>query len=77
MTNVKATARTHMVIPEGGVRMFHKKFKKAGMFLNMTEILIVPEVAHDACGVIEYLVDAFGGLSGQDGFDGGFSCCME
>ena len=46
------------------VRMLHKKFKKAGMFLNMTEILIVPEVAHDACGVIEYLVNAFSGLSG-------------
>ena len=77
MANVKTTTRTHMVIPEGGVRMLHKKFKKAGMFLNMTEILIVPEVAHDACGVVKYLVNAFSGLSGQDGFDGGFSCCME
>ena len=27
------------------------------MFLNMTEVLIVPEVAHDACGVVKYLVN--------------------
>ena len=47
------------------------------MFLNMTEVLIVPEVAHDACCVVKYLVNAFGGLSSQDGFDWGFSCCME
>ena len=47
------------------------------MFLNMTEILIVPEVTHDACGVVKYLVDAFSGLPSKGGFDGDLSCCMK
>ena len=63
MVNIETATRTHVVVPKGGIGMFHIKFKKTGVFLDMTEILVVPEVTHDARGVVKYLVDAFSGLS--------------
>ena len=63
MMNVETTTRTHVVVPKGGIGMFHVKFKEARVFLDMAEILVGPEVTHDARGVVKYLVDAFSGLS--------------
>ena len=63
MTDIKAAAWAAMVIPKTGVWMFHVELKEAWVFLNMAEILVVPEVTHDVCGVVQYLMYAFRGLS--------------